>query len=405
MSHIEDASRLPAQPASPLWQRIVCRWADAVGCGQITLRFPDGRRHTAVGARPGPTAALNFKSGRGFMQILTGGSNGFARAFIDGHVDTPDLDALLELALLNEERWSDILGSSTIMSRLETLRHRLRRNSRAGSRRNISFHYDLGNAFYRLWLDNTMTYSSAIYTPDTQNLEEAQAAKYDRIISRLEIGPDDHVLEIGCGWGGFAEHVIRKTGCRVTGLTLSREQADYARNRLEKAGFTERADIRLQDYRDCEGRFSKVVSIEMFEAVGEENWPLYFDRLRVLLAPGARAVIQVITLDESRFESYRRRADFIQTYVFPGGMLPSPRAFENAASAAGLTLSDRYLFGQDYARTLTEWETRFEQTWQAIAALGFDERFRRLWLYYLAYCRVGFQSGRIDVAQYELLSR
>ncbi|MFC5585347.1 class I SAM-dependent methyltransferase [Nitratireductor kimnyeongensis] len=402
MSHIENASRLRAQSSSPLWQRIVCRWADAIDCGQITLHFPDGGRHTAAGTRPGPTAVLRFKNGRAFMQILTGGSNGFARAFLEGHVETPDLDSILELALANETRWRAVLESSSLMSKLDVLRHRLRRNSRAGSRRNIAFHYDLGNAFYSQWLDRSMTYSSAIFSAQTQNLEEAQAAKYDRIIDRLKIGPDDHVLEIGCGWGGFAEHAIRRTGCRVTGLTLSREQAAFTRERLAKAGFSDRSEIRLQDYRDCRGTFSKIVSIEMFEAVGEENWPLYFDRVRALLAPGARALIQVITVDESRFESYRRNADFIQTYIFPGGMLPSQRAFEDAAFNAGLTLADRYSFGQDYARTLREWEARFTRGWEAISSLGFDERFRRMWLYYLAYCRTGFRNKRIDVVQYEL---
>ncbi|MAS12272.1 MAG: SAM-dependent methyltransferase [Nitratireductor sp.] len=403
MSHIENASRrLHAQSSSPLWQRIVCRWADAIDCGQITLRFPDGGRHTAAGTRPGPTAVLHFKNGRAFMQILTGGSNGFARAFLDGHIETPDLDAVLELALANEARWRAVLESSSLISKLDVLRHRLRRNSRAGSRRNIAFHYDLGNEFYSQWLDKSMTYSSAIFDAQEQSLEEAQAAKYDRIIDRLKIGPDDHVLEIGCGWGGFAEHALRKTGCRVTGLTLSREQANFTRERLAQAGLSDRSETRLQDYRDCRGTFSKIVSIEMFEAVGEENWPVYFDRVRALLAPGARALIQVITVDESRFEIYRRKADFIQTYIFPGGMLPSQRAFEDAALNAGLTLADRYCFGKDYARTLTEWEVRFARGWEAISSLGFDERFRRMWLYYLAYCRAGFRNGRIDVVQYEL---
>ncbi|KAE8235633.1 hypothetical protein A4X03_0g9708, partial [Tilletia caries] len=211
---------------------------------------------------------------------------------------------------------------------LARLRHKLRRNSKKGSRRNIAYHYDLGNAFYSLWLDRTMTYSSALYSAPSMSLADAQEAKYARIVEELEIGPDDHVLEIGCGWGGFAEHAIRKTGCRVTCLTLSTEQAKFARKRLEKAGLSDRVDIRLEDYRDCRGRYDKIVSIEMFEAVGEENWPVYFKAVQERLVPGGKAIVQTITIDESRFDYYRRSADFIQTYIFPGGMLPSVTVFE-----------------------------------------------------------------------------
>ncbi|MDJ1465072.1 cyclopropane-fatty-acyl-phospholipid synthase family protein [Nitratireductor sp. GZWM139] len=403
MSHIENVSGLSTQIDGALWQRIVCRWADAITIGRITLRFPDGQTYTAAGEKPGPAAALRFNTGRGFMQILSGGSTGFAKAYLDGHVDTPDLDAIMELALANENRWQNVLDTSKLVSRLDFIRHRLRRNSRSGSRRNIAFHYDLGNAFYRLWLDDTMTYSSALYEDGQTDLEQAQIAKYDRILERLGIGSDDRVLEIGCGWGGFAEHAIRKTGCHVTGLTLSTEQADYARARLSDAGLSQKADIRLQDYRDCQGRFTKIVSIEMFEAVGEENWPLYFARVRDLLVEDGRALLQVITIDETRFDHYRRNADFIQKYIFPGGMLPSPAAFINAAGTAGMAVVDELRFGPDYATTLAEWETRFRASWEKIEALGFDERFYRMWLYYLAYCRTGFRTGRIDVVQFELV--
>lgn len=403
MSQAEDASAVPAHAGGPLWQRVLCRWADAIEHGRLTLHFPGGRRHMAGGAQPGPTASLRFNGIRGFLQLLTGGDMGFARAFMDGHVDTPEVDRVIELALANESSWSRLLDASAPVSKFGLLRHRLRRNSRAGSRRNIAFHYDLGNEFYRHWLDASMTYSSAIFGDGkAQSLEEAQQAKYDRILRELAIGADDHVLEIGCGWGGFAEHAIRSTGCRVTGLTLSKEQARFARDRLARAGLAERADIRIEDYRDCRGRFSKVVSIEMFEAVGEENWPLYFRRVGESMEPGGRALVQAITIDETKFEAYRRNADFIQTYIFPGGMLPSDRAFCDAAAAAGLHVTDRHRFGQDYAATLREWEARFLASWDAIRQLGFDERFRRMWLYYLAYCRAGFRTGRIDVVQYQL---
>ncbi|WP_367716048.1 cyclopropane-fatty-acyl-phospholipid synthase family protein [Nitratireductor sp. GISD-1A_MAKvit] len=402
MSHFENVSDRSTGGPRPLWQRIVCRWADALGAGSLTLVFPDGSCHRSNGSAKGPDASLRFASRRGFMQILLGGSMGFARAYLDGHVDTPDLHALLKLALANEDRWGKVLQTSRLISKLDFFRHRLRKNSRAGSRRNIAFHYDLGNAFYRQWLDDTMTYSSAIFSDASQSLEDAQTAKYDRILERLDIGPNDRILEIGCGWGGFAEHAIRSTGCHVTGLTLSVEQARYARARLCEAGFSERSEVRLQDYRECRGNFTKIVSIEMFEAVGEENWPVYFSRVRSLLVPEGQALIQVITIDEERFRTYRRKADFIQKYIFPGGMLPSATAFASAARDAGLATMAGHSIGQHYARTLLEWEKRFRAAWAEIARLGFDERFRRMWLYYLAYCRVGFLNRRIDVIQFEL---
>ncbi|MGE0232250.1 MAG: class I SAM-dependent methyltransferase [Flavobacteriaceae bacterium] len=402
MSHLEDASLAPGAAGGPFWQRMICRWADMLAVGYLTIEFANGTRHVVSGAAPGPSASVRFNNRRGFFRLLTGGSNGFARAYIDGDVETADLDALLDLIVANEAAFVAVLKGSRPAALLDRLRHLGRRNSRAGSRRNIAFHYDLGNEFYGHWLDRSMTYSSAIFSAAGQSLEEAQAAKYERIIRRLDIGPEDHVLEIGCGWGGFAEYAASRTGCRVTGLTISSAQAEYARNRLENAGLTGRCEIRLQDYRDCKGSFSKIVSIEMFEAVGEENWPVYFDKLRALLPRGGKALVQVITIDEKQFEDYRRKADFIQTYVFPGGMLPSVGAFMARAAESSLAALGCYRFGAHYERTLGEWDARFRAAWRMIEKLDFDARFHRLWLYYLAYCRAGFRSGRIDVAQIEL---
>ncbi|WP_345900863.1 cyclopropane-fatty-acyl-phospholipid synthase family protein, partial [Martelella sp. UBA3392] len=287
--------------------------------------------------------------------------------------------------------------------KISLLRHKLRRNSKSGSRRNIAFHYDLGNAFYKLWLDETMTYSSALYEGRDRSLSEAQTAKYDRIIARLQIGPEDRVLEIGCGWGGFAEHAAARTGCHVTGLTLSKEQAKYARERLAASGLSDRTDIRLEDYRDCKGTFDKIVSIEMFEAVGEENWPVFFKTVNERLTPGGTAVIQSIAIEHHRLDDYRRNPDFIQAYIFPGGMLPSIETFKKGAGSAGLAVKDLFSFGKDYARTLLEWERRFLAEWDAIRPLGFDDRFQRMWRYYLNYCATGFDAGRIDVAQFHLI--
>lgn len=386
----------------PSWQKLLLRWGGRITSGRLRLVLPDEREFTFEGDRAGPSATLRLHNARPVRRLLWGGGLGFARSYMDGDWDSPDLATFLELALANEERLATIDKPSAILRAIANLRHRLRNNSLAGSRRNIAFHYDLGNDFYRAWLDQTMTYSSALFASADDRLEDAQNAKYDRIITELGIGPDDHVLEIGCGWGGFAEYAIAKTGCRVTGLTLSREQAAYARERLIRAGLAAHADIRLEDYRDCQGTFSKIVSIEMFEAVGEENWPTYFRRVKELLSPGGKAMIQVITIGEERFAHYRANAEFIQTYIFPGGMLPSVTAFEQGAQKEGLSVSSRFRFGRDYERTLLAWDRAFTANWASIQPLGFDDRFYRMWRYYLHYCAAGFRRGRLDVVQFEL---
>ena len=401
MSHAEQSSS--TVPVSrPVWQRLLCHWVDRIVAGRLVLQFENGAEHIAKGDAPGPSAVLAIRRPRMLYRLLAGGTLGFARAYIDGDIDSPDIGAVLELALVNEQAFAGLMAPSAIVGGLARIRHRMRRNSTKGSRKNIAFHYDLGNDFYKLWLDRTMTYSSALFDAHTQSLAEAQEAKYARIVRELEIGPDDHVLEIGCGWGGFAEYAIRTTGCHVTGLTLSVEQAKFARDRLERAGLSQNVDIRLEDYRHCEGQFDKIVSIEMFEAVGEENWPVYFKTVRERLKPGGSAMVQSITIHDDRFHSYRRNADFIQTYIFPGGMLPSVEMFNAGARKAGLELGHMLAFGRDYDRTLIAWDHAFVANWPAIEKLGFDRKFHRLWRFYLHYCAVGFRTGRIDVVQFRL---
>jgi cyclopropane-fatty-acyl-phospholipid synthase len=278
------------------------------------------------------------------------------------------------------------------------LRHWLNRNSRQGSRRNIMAHYDLGNEFYAQWLDPTMTYSSALFAGGEASLAGAQVAKYSRILERLQAAPGQRILEIGCGWGGFAEAATGQ-GLALTGLTLSPAQLAWAQRRVPSA------DLRLQDYRDVNGRFDHIVSIEMFEAVGERYWPAYFRTLARCLKPQGRAVVQSIVIRDELFASYRRGTDFIQQYIFPGGMLPSPSVFAREAGRQGLCVRDAFAFGDDYARTLALWREQFEARWPQIAALGFDETFRRLWRFYLAYCEAGFRAGNIDVMQFELAHR
>ncbi|HYN39432.1 MAG TPA: cyclopropane-fatty-acyl-phospholipid synthase family protein, partial [Rhodospirillales bacterium] len=313
--------------------------------------------------------------------------------------DSPDLTTLMELAALNEASIGDLAVGSSLVLLIHRLRHRLRENTQRGSRRNISSHYDLGNDFYAHWLDDGMTYSSALFATPEQPLRHAQDAKYGRLADLLDLRADQHLLEIGCGWGGFAERVAAAPGCRVTGVTLSAQQAAFARERVRAAGLEQRVTIQLQDYREVPGRFDRIASIEMFEAVGEAYWPTFFAVLRDRLVSGGIAAMQVITIEEARFGAYRRGADFIQHYIFPGGMLPTVSALSREIGRAGLRLTDRMTFGNSYALTLARWQSRFQKGWPQIRALGFDERFKRTWEYYLAYCEAGFRAGSIDVCQ------
>ncbi len=384
------------------WPRILASAVRRMAAGQLTLIDPVGRTEVIAGDKPGPQATLALRRPRAVRRLIAGGDVGFAESYLDGDWDSPDLAALIELAARNEHTMAEATRGLGIMRTWHRLRHVLRPNSRTGSRRNIAEHYDLGNDFYRLWLDPTMTYSSAIFTDPQLPLSEAQMAKYKRMADSLELKPSHKVLEIGCGWGGFAEFAAGTYGCKVTGITLSQEQQKFARERVAKAGLADKVDIELIDYRDVPGSFDRIASIEMFEAVGEAHWPVFFEKVRNLLSPGGLAALQVILIEEARFDLYRRSADFIQRYVFPGGMLPSPSAFVRAAEAARLRIDEAYHFGLDYARTLAEWQVAFQQAWPRVAALGFDAKFKRLWEYYLAYCEGGFRAGSIDVAQYRM---
>ena len=281
------------------------------------------------------------------------------------------------------------------------LRHALNRNTRRGSRRNIVAHYDLGNGFYEQWLDSDMSYSSALYSPETPTLEDAQQAKIDRIVALLDLNGGENILEIGCGWGALAVRLATMDRISLTGITLSTEQLNYARHRLQKTSAAYACDLRLQDYRDVSGSYDRIVSIEMLEAVGEGYWPLFFARLRDLLRDGGVAVLQVITIDEGRFAQYRRRPDFIQRYVFPGGMLPTTGIVVNEAAKAGLKLVSSEFFGGSYGLTLAEWNRRFQRNWSSIHSSQFDDRFKRMWEYYLAYCQAGFDTGVLDVGLYK----
>ena len=368
--------------------------------GTLDIRMPDGRSVIVGGNAPGPRAQVILNNWRLPGRAFAGGTIGVAESYMDGDWESPDVTSFLELFVVNSEAGEAVAGgASWLLNTIQRLRHWLNENTRSGSTHNISAHYDLGNQFYRHWLDATMTYSSALFSGGADDLESAQTAKYGALARDAGIGPRDHVLEIGCGWGGFAEFAAREIGCKVTGLTISREQHDFAKERIARAGLSERIEIKLQDYRDETGRYDRIASIEMFEAVGEKYWPVFFGKVKECLKAGGTAGLQIITINEAAFELYRKRPDFIQRYVFPGGMLPTPAILRSLGAEQGLSFLRERAFPQDYARTLAEWRTRFRDSWEKIVTLGFDERFKKLWEFYLHYCEAGFRAEYIDVRQ------
>jgi cyclopropane-fatty-acyl-phospholipid synthase len=389
-----------SRPVHGFWPRLASSWLRDIRYGQLSIDFPNGDRYVASGSVAGPSAAIVVHRNRAVRRTLTRGDVGFAEAFMDGDWSTPDLQALLDFFYRNEEALAGPMKAFALFGRLLRLRHRLHANTRAGSRRNIAYHYDLGNQFYRLWLDPTMTYSSALFERSDATLEEAQTAKYRRIAETLQLKPGDHVLEIGCGWGGFAELAASGYGCRVTALTLSREQAEFARQRMRDKGLADLVEIRIQDYRDVTGEFDHIVSIEMFEAVGEEHWPTFFRTVHDRLKPGCRAALQIITVADDRFDTYRSNIDFIRRYIFPGGMLPTKSILARTVNAAGLAVTGTYSFASSYAETLKRWNEAFLSRWEEVSALGFDERFRRMWSYYLCGCAASFKANSTDVSQF-----
>ena len=389
-----------AEPAAARW---MFKLLSQLRCGKITLHAPDGRSQEFSGPKPGPHASLTLVDWQVCSDILSRGDIGLAEAYIAGRAKTDDLTQLLLLAAMNEQAIEEAIHGRWWATLAYRLRHWLRPNTRSGSRKNIHAHYDLGNDFYRLWLDSTMTYSSALFEGDlTRSLAEAQSAKYARILRALDVQPGQHILEVGCGWGGFAEHAAR-AGCRVTGITISAAQLEYAQRRIAAAGLQDHVELRLQDYRDLDGQFDHVVSIEMFEAVGERYWPGYFDMIRERLKPGGRAVVQTITIAETKFERYRKGTDFIQQYIFPGGMLPSPQRLGEVAAGQGLSVEGMHHFGLDYAETLRRWHQVFDYAAPQVREQGFDERFMRTWRFYLAYCEAGFRTRATDVVQAVLI--
>jgi cyclopropane-fatty-acyl-phospholipid synthase len=368
--------------------------------GQITLIWPDGSRHHVFKSAT-PAAVLQIRHPRAVTRLITGGSLGLAEAYLDELWDSPSVHGVMQLAAANDLEWEQMLLGRPWIRVLSWIFHRLRPNTRAGARRNIIDHYDLGNAFYAAWLDPGMTYSSALFSAPDQDLQAAQAEKNHALCRALGLAPGMQVLEIGCGWGGFAEIAARDYGAHVLGITLSPAQLQYAQDRISRAGLDHQVELRLQDYRDVTGEFDRIASIEMFEAVGEPYWPAYFRILRERLRPGGLAGLQIITIADRIFADYRKKADFVQRYVFPGGMLASPSRLRAEIARAGLGWRTERWFGDDYAETLSRWHVAFQDAWPAIMRLpgGFNPRFKRLWEYYLAYSETGFRAGWTDVGQ------
>ncbi|MDI3334825.1 cyclopropane-fatty-acyl-phospholipid synthase family protein [Defluviimonas aestuarii] len=396
---MEVLTTTDGQSGLPRYFAQVFRIACELKNGRLDFVLADGRRFRAEGKGRGPVGEIQVHDDDIFARLIREGDLGFCDAYLEGGWSSPDLQAFMDLVHNDNNEIYDGFPGMGLVRAYERMRHLLRANSRRQAKKNIAYHYDLGNDFYAKWLDGTMTYSSALFRTGQESLEAAQQAKYASLIDQMGAKPGDHVLEIGCGWGGFAEYAAKERGLRVTGLTISQAQLDFARARIAKAGLNDRVDLRLQDYRDETGIYDGIASIEMFEAVGEKYWPVYFHTLHERLKPGANATLQIITLQEKRFEIYRKGVDFIQKYIFPGGMLPSRSALQEEIRRAGLGLVGSIEFGESYSQTLRRWYEVFNDRWDEIAPMGFDQRFQRMWNFYLTSCAGAFRGGNCDVTQ------
>ena len=372
--------------------------------GRIDIILPDGRHFRADGAEPGYVAEVHVHNTDVFARTVREGDLGFCESYMDGWWYTPDLMAFMDLMHDDMEHIYDGFPGQFLVRFYERMRFWLQNNSKKQARKNISYHYDLGNEFYGLWLDDTMTYSSAKFVTGQESMEAGQIEKYKSMVDQMGVQRGDHVLEIGCGWGGFAEYAAKERGLRVTGLTISQAQHDYAVARMQKAGLSDKVTIKMQDYRDEKGIYDGIASIEMFEAVGEKYWPVYFETLHDRLKPGKNATLQIITVEHRRWHVYKRGVDFIQKYIFPGGMLPSPVVLRQEIEKAGLHVAQSIEFGESYSQTLRRWHDTFNARWDQVQALGFDDRFRRMWNFYLTSCAGTFHSGNCDVTQITVTS-
>ena len=387
----------------PFAFRQILNFAERIRFGQLIFILPDGQKLSFSGEEEKSSVGIiQINDYRFARRILVGGDSGFYESYADGDWSTPNLADCLYIFARNADHIQSAFNGSPLLDLVNNLRHAWNKNTKSGSRRNIMAHYDLGNSFYQEWLDPTMTYSSALFPSPEAYLGAAQLNKYENLARSIDLNDSDHVLEIGSGWGGFAEYAAKTYGARITGLTVSPAQYDFAKKRIFESGLTEKVDFKLQDYRDNRDTFDKIASIEMFEAVGKEYWETYFEKVRNALKPGGTAGLQIITIADRFFDQYSKSTDFIQRYVFPGGALPSESILQKLISQSDLTLRKANPFGLDYARTLNEWHKQFLKKWDNIQTLGFDDRFKSLWQFYLAYCEAGFKAGTTNVSQFTL---
>lgn len=381
------------------WVPLFLEMLEKIDYGSIALTTPEGEHLNFRGSKAGVHVSIHIHDWKICENLFLKGDIGLGESYIAGHWDSDNINNLIKFGIDNKDQLAKVIKGSFLKIIFYRIKHLLNRNSVKGSKKNIHAHYDLGNSFYKLWLDKSMTYSSGLFIDQNQDLFLAQENKYQNILDQLALKPGDHILEVGCGWGGFIEYAAKK-GIQVTGITISKEQYDYAKERL--VHYPGLADVRLMDYRDINEKYDHIVSIEMFEALGQEYWSNYFRILHSALKTGGKVIIQSITINNQDFKSYSRGTDFIQQYIFPGGMLPSTDVFKNTAKKAGLQVYDSLEFGGDYGQTLCLWEESFEKSLEKVREIGFDEKFIRTWRFYLKYCQGGFEAGKISVHQFYL---
>ena len=384
------------------WQKTLESMLENLSLGEVKVTFPNKEIKIFIGKKPGPVANIEFLTDGAIKQTILGGSLGFCEAVISGEIISTEIHKIIEIGGYEKSGLNTSGKGYYLFKLINKVFHFFNRNSISGSKKNISTHYDLGNNFYKLWLDKSMTYSSAFFGGEKISLEKAQEKKYLKISKIVELQKKHKVLEIGCGWGGFAEFAAKHYNSIITAITISKQQFEFAQNRIIEAGLNTEVEIQLIDYRKIKGKFDRVISIEMIEAVGEKYWPIYFRQIRRLLNYNGKAAIQVITIDDKYFKNYKKFPDFIQKYIFPGGMLPSIPALEKPITDSGLKIEKIESFGEDYASTLSIWRKHFNSAWPEISKLGFDKKFYRMWNLYFSYCEGGFRSGSIDVKQIKL---
>ncbi len=381
-------------------EKLLRNFLSKIKYGSLEVEFPSGEKNFFSGKNIGLTASIKIHNYNFLSYIFKRGSIGYAEAYMQGFYSTPNLTNLLMLSFKNERFFLSNINSNIFYLTLSKIKHFLKENSKSQSKKNIRYHYDLGNQFYEQWLDNTMTYSSAIFDKQNTNLSDAQINKYKKIADSLSLNENSKTLEIGCGWGGFSSYIARNYKCKVDAITISKEQYDYTASKIQKEGLGEKVAVQFKDYREITNKYTNIASIEMFEAVGKKYWNSYFDIVKNSLTESGKAALQIITIDEIRAKNYQTRPDFIQQYIFPGGMLPTKAQLENSAKEVGLKCLEVLSFSKSYAKTLNIWNSQFQKSWQDVSAFGFDIKFKRMWEFYLSYCETGFLSGSTDVSHF-----